>query len=458
VVPVAERVIQAHSDETRFLPLAAQGYLTLGRFEDALDAFKRYFIGLPEAEAKWYHDLSLVAKSDAQAAYDAADDRDAFLAAFWTQRDRTLTSGGVARWAEHYRRVWYARTYFGVRVDPWDRRGDVYVRYGEPSYRSRSDRMQGMPSEAVQAVKERNALTQHWSQMQMEPFGPLAEAGEKWQMGRDEQDMDDVLPELQAEQYREPTYPIQGREFADVPWESWVYTHVGDGVEFVFTDLVMNGQFDFPPMPSDPKLLSLHPELVLKTLVAHTPEMYTAPPGVDFLDFYYDLAAFRGADGHTRLEVYIGLPHDQFETDEDLHERRFVAERTVVLNDSTRAVKREARRTITYGTVPDPAKRRGRFAIDAVSLEVPPGAYRLAVQLMDQTSGKWGVYVQELDIPAFPDSLTLSDLELAHTVLDEPHSEKFQKGDVWVIPMPTRYYKPRQSVFVYYEVYNLSRD
>ena len=46
-------------------------------------------------------------------------------------------------------------------------------------------------------------------------------------------------------------------------------------------------------------------------------------------------------------------------------------------------------------------------------LELPPGAYRLAVQLTDLYSDKWGLYHQDLDVPAYGDSLKLSDLELA---------------------------------------------
>ena len=41
---------------------------------------------------------------------------------------------------------------------PWDRRGEVYIRYGEPDYRSTSDRLNAdMPAKA-QRIKERMAV------------------------------------------------------------------------------------------------------------------------------------------------------------------------------------------------------------------------------------------------------------------------------------------------------------
>ena len=45
-----------------------------------------------------------------------------------------------------------------------------------------------------------------------------------------------------------------------------------------------------------------------------------------------------------------------------------------------------------------------------------------------------------------------------YTVSDRPQAPKFQKGDVWVIPAPTRSYGAHRDVYLYYEVYNLKKD
>jgi hypothetical protein len=102
--------------------------------------------------------------------------------------------------------------------------------------------------------------------------------------------------------------------------------------------------------------------------------------------------------------------------------------------------------------------RDGAFVPEIATLNVSPGSYKLAVQVTDQLSDKWGLYVQELEVPAFGDSLAMSDLEMAWQIGEKSMDEKFRKGDVWVMPMPSRHYLTDQSVYVYYEVYNLTRD
>ena len=41
---------------------------------------------------------------------------------------------------------------------------------------------------------------------------------------------------------------------------------------------------------------------------------------------------------------------------------------------------------------------------------------------------------------------------------EEKTAGKFTKGNLYVVPMPSRTYRKGQSVFVYYEIYNLKKD
>ncbi len=101
-------------------------------------------------------------------------------------------------------------------------------------------------------------------------------------------------------------------------------------------------------------------------------------------------------------------------------------------------------------------KQEGLF-VDIARLSAAPGTYTLGVKLVDQLSGKWNLYQQEVVIPSFADSLAISDLELAWVVSETPQAKKFKKGDVWVVPEPTRKYGSN-DVHLYYEIYNLTRD
>ena len=454
---VAEPAMELHPDEARLLPLAAQAYAAQGEAHQALGLFRIFFWILPDSNRTLYEDLSLVAFPEELAAYRSLSEseREAFLDQFWLKRDPTLISAGRARRVEHYRRVWYARTYFADKVQPWDKRGEVYIRYGAPDYRSRSGRTNPPPSVAVQAVKERNAFTIYkesealpipgeiaHGRALIEPVFPLdRSAGEM---------VDSVYVAL------EPT----------VHWESWIYTQVGGGIEFVFTDQMLNGQWAFAPPPLSAnlpidimtRLAELNPANVLQVVSSAMPERYTLPPGVEPLAFYYDLATFRGRSENTAVEVYYGIAPEQMAVQEVGQLSQIQVERTVVFTDITGEVAHRNVEALPFAWAASSSLKQGTFLPDVVTLEVPSGTYRVAVQLIDQVSGKWGIYQQVVTVPAYRDSLAISDLELAWSISEKPQGKKFQKGNVWVIPMPSRSYRDDQGVYIYYEIYNLQKN
>ena len=96
---------------------------------------------------------------------------------------------------------------------------------------------------------------------------------------------------------------------------------------------------------------------------------------------------------------------------------------------------------------------------DVLKLNLPPGAYRLEVKSQDRARGRMGIYQQQVVVePYGEEELQISDLELAWQVGAVQADSRFRKGDLNVVPMPSRTYKRGHSVFVYYEIYNLSKD
>ena len=456
VVGIGEMALARNPGEARLLALLAQAYAGMGDPDRALALFAQYFDAIPAEERVLYKDLQLVARPEELNVYESLseDERAAFLTTFWRKRDLTLISGGLAREAEHYRRVWFARTHFAKAVQPWDRRGEVYIRYGEPDYRSRSHAPNAVPSAEAGAVKERLAL---------DIEGGFIESGEMTAEtffgGVDD---DQAVGDYEDINLIEPAYPVSFNE-RSVPWESWIYTQVGGGVEFVFVDELLNGKWQFPSLPDGTRmsgerltaLLRSHPGAVLNDVVASTPEYFDLPPGIEPLAFYYDVARFRAEEGKTGVEVYYGVPTLEVGIEnENGHVRR-----SVVISDDEGEEVFRTRDDLHFGGVDSRQLKKGTFVPDVAYLEVPPGTYRMAVHLTDVNSGKWGVYVQDLVAPTFSDSLAMSDLELAWAIGDEEaFHDKYRKGDVWVMPMPSRSFVNDRSVFVYYEVYNLQRD
>ena len=160
--------LEANPQEFRLMPLVAQGYFFQEHFESALEHFERYLQNLDDGERQIYTDISLVASKkeldDYRAIAEAAE-RQAYLEQFWVRRDSDIMTPVNERTIEHYRRVWYARTFFAEGTHPWDQRGEVYIRYGEPDYQSRSDLRQLSVSAEVEAVRTR---------MVVDMYGPEA--------------------------------------------------------------------------------------------------------------------------------------------------------------------------------------------------------------------------------------------------------------------------------------------
>ncbi len=119
-----EPALADSSPDSRLLPVAAQAHAALGDVDLAVALFQKVFHALPDSERALYEDLSLVTFPAELETYKAKSgkEKEEWLRAFWKKRDMALVSAGRVREAEHFRRVWYARTFFGEKVFPWDLR------------------------------------------------------------------------------------------------------------------------------------------------------------------------------------------------------------------------------------------------------------------------------------------------------------------------------------------------
>ena len=460
VVDLMRTQMLNHPDAIRLLPVLAHAYIALDSLDKAEVAFERYFESSEPAERMLYEDIRLLASADEYEAFAQAPDRDAYLTRFWGDRDPDLTTAANERRLEHYRRVWFARRHFSKSREPWDTRGEVYVRFGEPDHRSRSDWMNFQQKVDVQKVKEALAIQLHGAAA-VSHWGTILVAFPVRSVPED------------FGGFKAPTHsPVlaNGMDGSMVPWESWVYVNngVGGGMEVTFTDEMLNGAFDYAPPPIDvdidiQKLAAfnrLSPRNVSMRTAARYPDYYQPPANEDPLEFYYDLADFRGqADTASALEIYAGIPQQAAQYLGAEEATTLDVERTVaLLNKETGRVYRE-KGDVHFRRQGDVSQTLGAFVPDVVRLDVPPGHYRMEVKARDKRTGRRGRYRQIIHVEAYPESgLRMSDLELAWRITEDNEDGKFSKGELHVVPMPTRTYGKGHSVYVYYEIYNLARD
>ena len=478
---------KAHSDledlasrmrDPRALPLLAQALIHRRDHEGALAAFQRYIQTLPEEERPLYDDISYIGSKAESRAYrlaSASDDpaqRERFLARFWLQKDPFKTSGGTLRRAEHYRRVWHARTHFGKKW-PWDRRGEIFIRYGEPDYISTSRQLNAAVPLDIQRVQEQRAYAIYGEAgVQANFVGPVypirtSEAGSAAGASAGNLGFTDYRP------------VTTGSGWASVPWEVWIYKNLGKGAEFTFTDEFLGGNYDFAPVPSLTesdlaraessgrsymgvlqRLNEFNSATLAQSLSATEPESYSIE-ALEPLDFYFDALTFRGPNGKTELQVVFGLPLDNVALPADPDTTVIVERRTALIYP--RALDFQNTKDALAIDITDATRDRGLQALSNVRHFAEPGEYELAVEAWRRGTDRVGAYRQpNVQLPAYRDTtrLMMSDIQIASRIVEASRAPdtSFVRGDLYIQPQPSASFIPGMSMFVYFEVYNLKPD
>ena len=503
-------MVQSNRKAFGLLPIVAQACVKTEEPEQALAHYETYLSRVDATERAYYEDIRVIASSDETREYEGASgvEREAFLKRFWNKRDTDLTTPVNERLIEHYRRVWYARSEYSKRVQPWDARGEVYVRFGDPNHRASSQEMNLAMDPEVLKLKERMALDLYGVAGATETYtGPvfpirsrvieettgdptgggsgealreetqlsgtpsLASMGfdNMYGNGSGSQGSEEFTALFEFNQYHPVT--MAGGDNSIVPWECWVYTRIGGGFEVTFTDEGSNGTFRFAPMPvfseSIQQAVSVRqmaqfsrymPETVFGQAVAGRPDYYRPVYEVEPIDFWFDLADFRGSEGQSVLEVYYGMPNALAEYRKEMDLTRMTVDRRVALMSAASDTIYRVTGELFYQRAGDHRERKA-FVPDVVRLEVPPGEYRMEVRASDRRGGRLGIYRKQVIVEAYgSDSLQVSDLELAWKIERTEKDGIFTKSGLEVIPMPTRMFREGQGVFVFYEIYNLARD
>ena len=461
-------------------PLLAQVRQHWGDHEGAFAYFDAYIKTLPEKEQAFFYDISLVGTSQEVTAYQTVtpENKEVFLNSFWLKKDPFKTSGGTMRRAEHYRRVWYSRTFYGKKKWPWDRRGDVYIRYGEPDYQSNWREMNAKVPLKVQRVQEQMAFQLYGRRgLDVNYVGPVFPIRTERDDPKQNRPLDDPgFVEVGLLSWKPITV---GSEWAAVPWEVWVYADVENGLEVAFTDEFHTGNYGYAPVPNltleeirqiadydrgSPltfvqRMTSFSPASRVASVASKMPERYDIS-GLEPLNFYYDPLAFRGRNGKTQLQIDFGLPVDAVFLSGDPSDTTVLVERRIALmNERSVEVARHKKDV----AVPFTSAIRGKnlLARDRVHLELAAGSYELAVQMWRLNTDILGVYRQAVDLYDFTgDGLMLSDLQVAQMIheIDEKSDPKFARGKWMIVTSPSRTFYSGDPVFVYFEIYNLNRN
>lgn len=394
--------------------------------------FEDYIKDLSEEEQVLYRDLAQVALPDDLEIYrDANTEKRAELTdRFWRRLDPSPLTKANERLIEHYRRVAYARRYYGEGEFPWDDRGEVYVRFGKPDHTSKSGDIQNEMDREIQDARQ-NYVNRRRIALRIRPGQPI--------------------------------FPVPAVSW----WEYWVYADLEGGTEFDFVRRGKGNRYDFAPMPEGLSLsltmdlMAYQGEMVLRQVAAHQPSVYDANIAELPVDFYYFPVGFRGEGGATRLEIYYGLPATEMaRLPIDDKTDRVMLDRGLAMFDSLWSEVYRVQDQLTFQAPSDQQVLDGAFIPGVLAFEVEAGLHYLSFQIRDVVSGKSQVYQQSLSVADFSqrDDLLMSDIALAFFVGPSDEQGPFQKRGFKIIPMASKAFRPDQNAYVYFEVYNLKRN
>ena len=486
-VEILQPVLKKRTDlQKPVLPMLFEAYIQLKNTPMAEQTAVAYLKGLDEHNRAMFEDIRIVASPEEIHTFNALpiEERAAYVRAFWQRRDPTPATPENEWLVEHIRRIMYARRHFFSSHAPWDRRGEIYIRYGHPAHWSRSDNIRFEVDPAAVRVKERllmsltddarKELTANIQRIRTSAREPYANVDPTTGVMQDRIELSDfesveygsrvvrdrgahivrdrLLTDMplsnrdagiSAEHLRGyPLFPVDG----NTPWEYWIYPEVNGGIEIVFTSLTRGGDFDYPTplsIRAESRANAVvwnqrKPEDIVNRAIGREPSLFELRRGT--LNFYSALADFRGEQGQTRLEIYYGLPvPEQSET------TRF--ERGLALFDTTWTP--VFQKVEPFSNISDHTDK----IVDRLTVNIPPGRYYLGIQVHDIEGNKLGVQKQAIDVESYEgDGLMLSDIELTNRI------EEQEADSLNIIPQPSRSFSAGQPVVIYYEIYGLKKD
>ncbi len=459
------------------------------QYDRIQEALESYISQLDADEQAVYRDLSHVAPPDELKAWEAASEpeREALWRTFWNERDANPATIENERLVEHYQRVMYARIHFSEKKFPYDRRGEIHVRYGPPDDRRRfMVRANEDPyalfmasnNPAVDAIREQNLQFGYQLKVNRGEVSKVFDSDKKMRSGFGAPAMDDDINvgNKPLEQLLYEQAVKQRREMgSSYMAESWVY--VPHKLELFFVDQMGGGRFDYPleTLTADessdasmqPNAIGAqdtnHPRRQAAALIARSPEVYAHDFGGDTFEYAFDAVSFRGEGGATEVDFSYSIPAWQFGDITDEKGDRTWLDNQVTLRDSVQAP--AFSRKFRFGPIARLERQaasqefQGAAFTLAANPITPSGTFTAAVEMRDEATQRVGVYRKQVSFSDYRGSdLLISDLKLSTGITPSPSPGPFVRKGLNIVPNPGRLYQRGQLVYVYYEVYNLDLD
>ncbi len=366
------------------------------------------------------------------------DERAQWLERFWLSVDPTPTTDENEARSEHEQRVKKARELFRMTDPPgWDGRGEIYIRFGEPSYRAK-----------VMGDVTAHGLTlpsQAWYYAALNMSVQFVDINLKGRFTYATPQRVSKPPGHSA--------PIGMRGPFEPPGPDYTADE----------DLRLMEAITFPYMIAELEgMKARHADENFRICMERFAALYSCDTEWQPIPLYFDVATFRGGDWHDRLEVSFEVPPGGPVPGVSGAAAGEEIELRVLVRDENLAKVASGEDCVTApavsGTGAAPGSEAPALVPGQIVLALEPGRYEIGIEARGLSSNRRTAYRTKVDVPAYTGSPSISDIQFASAIEETGENRRFVKGSVQVVPHPIRAYRMPSPVMFYFEIYGLGTD
>ncbi len=460
-------ILLSQSGNTWPLITCAFNLLRLG----VTDRFSEYFVNglsnIPDNVLidSLYSEADIIAGNEEKAEWDTlktTHDKLEFLRRFWKSRDLDLTTNTNERLAEHYKRLFHARSIYYYAMRPWlDDRGKIYVRMGKPDRTHLGNMSQGNDGSIVFALNKNGT--------------PGAREG------KSEGGFDQVNVAAGINIY---------------PNESWFY----DTENLYFDFVNSNGFYELKPLTKSvglgsaptkfgfPAIVTTYMGLYLERNKHHpvydrllkkklseleisaefeknyenTKKQFFYPDyKKPHLPLSFSYSSYRDKNNFSSVDFFYIIPLSELSFIPEKDDmRKESASLKVLLSVYDHQFKEVHSKTYEMNILKELSFDQSNYFLDVRRIQLKPGTYHIGLRALSDTV-KEGVYKARIVVPDYSsDQLQMSDVQTAFKIDDGMTADKYTKPGtaIRVLPNPGKMNNKSKPLYVYYEIYNLTLD
>lgn len=404
---------------------------------------------------------------------DGDKERIEWIDVFWKQHDPTPTTEANEMKNEHNIRVRLARQFYRSRKWPgWDKRGEVFIRYGPPDYRGK---IWGevTANRGVSPPREIWYYYGHNMLVAFENFGlegefiyaidPLGSAENissefaEFLVYDTQASLTKKIPQQFLEYYETAPYEPPPTFYDPGRLEKYLMARpreVADEIDaLIDPDRVAMLPRDIGAVFEKEKVREIANNFEIT--LTETPVSYPFNFEHKELPFYFGVDQFRAGDRTNRVDINIEVPVLVETSGAGTFEETYHAE-VVIWNAQYQEVLRKEK-DIVVRSVPD-IESFANLLPTQLPLSLKKGYYRMGVSVAGAKSQTSSSYRTSFECQPFGNRFSISDIVFARRIVEVTTPSIFTRGALDVIPHPLRAYSRTFLIPLYFEIYNLTLD